>query len=107
MSEITVESGEITEVEVEDEGRSIIWFGDPDFAEQGIAVYNADLSVTPTAGDEIVVEGFDNPYGATKLEINGVVQYDRSDKEAQILYAIRRLEANLTRLQQELEDERR
>jgi hypothetical protein len=102
---VAVESGEITEIEELDD-KKIIWFGDKDFAEMGISLYAEDTPYPPQIGDEVIVEGYDNPYGATLLKINGVVQYDRSDKEAQLLYAIRKYEQILSKLRQELEDER-
>lgn len=101
-----METGEVTEVEDNGDGSYLVWFGDPEFAESGVMLYEQDLIHVPKSGDELWCEGFDSGYGLTYLKLNNEVQFERSDKEAQLIYTIRKFEQNTASLRKELEDVR-
>lgn len=99
-----MEIGEVTEVENNKDGSYLVWFGERDYAELGVTLYEEDLLHVPKPGDDIALDGYDSGYGLTYLKLNNELQFERSDKEAQLLYAIRKLESNLKELREKLNE---
>jgi hypothetical protein len=99
-----LDTGVITELEDLEDGYTLVIHEDGSDYELGFQVYKEDMpGVSINLGDRVEVEGHGNKYGVTRFSLNGFVVFDRSEREAEIVYEIRKRKREIRLLQEELD----